>query len=776
MLTGTLLLAPDVVLVPVAHLPAGTRARMGAGADDHTVTKINSRHHSMVVDAGLANLLRRFSTPSTMVDAVIAHAAETGLAADAVLTDFYPVAKRLATTGFLVDATAGPAVRGPLHAPGATLGRFTVRACLQSLEDVDVYRAITADGGNIVVKLAREDAARRLIEHESLMLDRLRELPVIPAPRGRGEDSQGRPFLALDWVDGENVVAATAPLRARRETPEIIRQGVRLLRAYGLVHAAGVVHADVHSGNVLLDAAGPRLIDFGLARLTTAVDGYRPPRRGGVAFYLEPEYARARLGGAPAPEATAHSDQYALAVLLYRLITGEHHLDFAIEKEAMYRQIVTAEPLPFERHGLTGWDAAEQVLRTALAKAPEERFPDVTAFADALEGTLGRPGPRRPEPEPDVVETLLPGGRVFEAAALPDPSASLVYGGAGVALGLYRLACRTGSAALLAAADVWIRRAEHGASSPEAFHSPAFTGEPSKISRASLFHGPAGVHVTRVLISQASGDVNGVERGLALFREVSARSRSNPDLTLGDAGILLGHAAVLDVLTTAAMRPLRDLVLDDAARHYRRFCSLAARLGHEFAALGAAHGWGGLLHAMLRTRAHTASQDADEIVRRRLDELAAAAAPDGAGGLWWPVRRGDRRQSRLDTSWCNGSAGMAALYVLAWEVYREQRYLDVADRAARHTAAAEPGRDGPSLCCGAAGRGYALLRAYQATGDARHRDHAGRAHAGARAQWPGASHDHSWFKGSLALRVLAEELDDPRTAACPLLDPETGAR
>src|SRR5687768_12190968 len=69
--TDPLVLAADLVLVPVADLPEAVRGRVGAGEGDWAVTRRRARTPSRVVDAQSAALLAEFHTPSTVAEAVL---------------------------------------------------------------------------------------------------------------------------------------------------------------------------------------------------------------------------------------------------------------------------------------------------------------------------------------------------------------------------------------------------------------------------------------------------------------------------------------------------------------------------------------------------------------------------------------------------------------------------------------------------------------------------------------------------------------------------------
>ena len=104
------------------------------------------------------------------------------------------------------------------------------------------------------------------------------------------------------------------------------------------------------------------------------------------------------------PVLDAAAEQYALAALAFRLITGQAYLDLEIERQDALRSIVQTPPRRFA--AVAGrWAAGERVLRRALAKDPADRFSSVEAFAEAL-GQAGRGLAPRPPPWPDLSGVL----------------------------------------------------------------------------------------------------------------------------------------------------------------------------------------------------------------------------------------------------------------------------------------------------------------------------------------------------------------------------------
>ena len=124
--------------------------------------------------------------------------------------------------------------------------------------------------------------------------------------------------------------------------------------------------------------------------------------------------------------------------------------------------------------------------------------------------------------------------------------------------------------------------------------------------------------------------------------------------------------------------------------------------------------------------------------------------------------------------WCNGAAGMVHLATLAYRLTGDSALLEMGESAAWQ---AWEGGEGPvDLCCGFAGRAYALLEQHRSTGDpawlGRARRLAERAIEVA-PQLRSADHPrHSLYKGELGLALLIVDLERPDLATMPLFGPE----
>jgi serine/threonine-protein kinase len=136
-----------------------------------------------------------------------------------------------------------------------------------------------------------------------------------------------------------------------------------LASALDYAHEQGVIHGDIKPGNVLFDDRGNVLLsDFGSS---------------GTPTFMAPEVCR----GEPS---TPVSDQYALGVLAYLLLTGRFPFD-APSRSALKDKHLNKFPISPRDYSPTLPESAAAAVLRALAKSPDERFPTVTAFIQAFE-------------------------------------------------------------------------------------------------------------------------------------------------------------------------------------------------------------------------------------------------------------------------------------------------------------------------------------------------------------------------------------------------------
>jgi len=226
-----------------------------------------------------------------------------------------------------------------------------------------------------------------------------------------GIDSDGRPFFAMEYVEGEPITLfAQQRGLGVRERLELMQ---RVCEAVAYAQSRLVVHRDLKPSNILVDTSGaPRLLDFGIAKLLA--DSGEQALTGSGLRVLSPAYAAPeQILGETISTAT---DVYALGLLLFELLTGQlPHRRSAVALEGMADSLSSdtaerpslvlkredaeiaqrayrARAVERERFARAMVGDLDRIVLTALRREPERRYASAAALAEELRLFLdGRP-------------------------------------------------------------------------------------------------------------------------------------------------------------------------------------------------------------------------------------------------------------------------------------------------------------------------------------------------------------------------------------------------
>ena len=253
-----------------------------------------------------------------------------------------------------------------------------------------VHAARHRSGRAVVIKRVRNTLssdqllAARLADEARLL--RAVSHPNVVRVLDHGIGHDGRPFLVMDRAHGTplyDVITARGPLPLER----LAAIASQLLAGLAAIHAAGIVHADLTSGNALVDDVDiVTIIDFGLARaMSESLD--TADQIAGTPAYMAPEMI---AGASP----TLAGDVYAAATIVYEMLTATTPYSGHIST-ILARQLCEPVESPSQRApGRRISPAIDRVMLRALDRSPDARYPSVTAFAEALDAALaGRPEP-----------------------------------------------------------------------------------------------------------------------------------------------------------------------------------------------------------------------------------------------------------------------------------------------------------------------------------------------------------------------------------------------
>ncbi|CAN5649049.1 hypothetical protein BH24ACT15_BH24ACT15_07110 [soil metagenome] len=194
------------------------------------------------------------------------------------------------------------------------------------------------------------------------------------------------PYIVMELVDGPSlreVLVSHGPMSPAQMLTVI----VSLCQALAGAHDKVLVHRDIKPENVLVTRAGvPKLADFGIARVMASTRQTATGMMMGSVHYLAPEL----VGGT---DATPASDQYALGVMTFELLTARKPLPAETPMAIALRQTNEDIPPP-SRYAPGVGPQLDRVTAKASARDPGQRYPSVEDFGAALNAAVDA-GPTR---------------------------------------------------------------------------------------------------------------------------------------------------------------------------------------------------------------------------------------------------------------------------------------------------------------------------------------------------------------------------------------------
>jgi eukaryotic-like serine/threonine-protein kinase len=264
---------------------------------------------------------------------------------------------------------------------GKKLGKYDIESVVGAGGMASVYRARdTALGRVVAVKvldpaLAEDPVAVERFNREAVTAAGLQHPNIVAIYDVRQEGPYH--YIAMRYVPGEtlrDIITRDAPLKLSRV--------VQLLRPVALAldyaHQMGIVHRDIKPGNIIVNPQSSEVVltDFGIARAQDQTHLTAIGMVMGTADYLSPEQVRGE-------EATASSDNYALGIVTYEMLTGNPPYADKPVSEVLRAQL-NEPPPPLSRFNRSLPAGTQAVIDRAIAKRPPDRFATASGMIEAL--------------------------------------------------------------------------------------------------------------------------------------------------------------------------------------------------------------------------------------------------------------------------------------------------------------------------------------------------------------------------------------------------------
>ena len=268
-------------------------------------------------------------------------------------------------------------------------------------------------GRTVAVKVLRsdDDELRERFAREARSAASLKHHHIVTI-YDIGEDDEGRPFLAMEYIDGESmaqIVRRRAPIPLHQRLKYIID----LCAGLGYAHRTGIVHRDIKPANLMITSDGVlKIVDFGLARIAASATGLtRAGTLLGTVHYMSPEQTDGTV--------VDHlSDNFAVGLVLYEILAYRKAYP-GDSAPVVLHNIVHTDPEPIGKFLPDRDEELESIVVKAIEKQRPRRYQDLRELASALESVRARlettdpdativqrpdaeTGSRRSAPAPDI--------------------------------------------------------------------------------------------------------------------------------------------------------------------------------------------------------------------------------------------------------------------------------------------------------------------------------------------------------------------------------------
>jgi serine/threonine protein kinase len=275
--------------------------------------------------------------------------------------------------------------------PGTKLGPYEILSAAGAGGMGEVYRSRDTRLDRIVaIKVLPQDLVsnselKQRFEREARAISQLQH-PHICVLYDVGSQN-GSGYLVMEYLEGETL--ADRLRKGPLPLDQLLKIGIEIADALDKAHQCGIVHRDLKPANIMLTKSGAKLMDFGLARTLSfsaaasttqeslsslaapTVTGATSPLTGrgtvlGTLNYMSPEQIEGK-------EADTRSDIFAFGCVLYEMATGKRAFE-GKSHISVASAILETDPVPITKLQPASPPALDAMIRTCLAKDPEERF------------------------------------------------------------------------------------------------------------------------------------------------------------------------------------------------------------------------------------------------------------------------------------------------------------------------------------------------------------------------------------------------------------------
>jgi len=262
--------------------------------------------------------------------------------------------------------------------PGDKLGPYEILAPIGAGGMGEVYKARDTRLDRIVAIKTSKTEFNERFEREAKAVAALNHSNICQLY------DVGPNYLVMEYIEG-------TPLQGPLPVDQALKYAAQICDALDAAHKKGITHRDLKPANILLTKQGIKLLDFGLAKLSSTAQATKAPDDAtitmaltgkneivGTLYYMSPEQLQAQANG---QEIDGRSDIFSFGLVLYEMLTGKRAVEGS--SPATVIAAIIERPAPSIPNIIPA--ALDRVLRKCLAKDPDQRWQTARDLKDELD-------------------------------------------------------------------------------------------------------------------------------------------------------------------------------------------------------------------------------------------------------------------------------------------------------------------------------------------------------------------------------------------------------
>lgn len=345
-----------------------------------------SSNTSFYINDTIQAFIQKFETPTTFK--IVSEEISKELNIDThrvkkIITPFFNYCKY--RQFILPEKTATINTQIPLFKANSVIDKYKIESVIDATGDIDIYKAIDLDSEMLVIiKLLRKNSAENIaaLKREYNFLVCLNDTNATPRPLAFNEQ-ENYAWFVQEFIGGAGLPEFIT-YNKNISLKQITSVAKEIVNAFAKIHSKGIVHGDIHPGNIIVTSSGIKVLDFGLA-LNYELEKNDDLNFGGAYFFMPPERIKKTTYKKFTAAPDFFSDVFQLGIVLFKLFYDAYPFS-GITWEELATEIKEKE-IGFPDSACYGFivpATIKEIISKCVAKKQHQRFADATAIQSAF--------------------------------------------------------------------------------------------------------------------------------------------------------------------------------------------------------------------------------------------------------------------------------------------------------------------------------------------------------------------------------------------------------